>query len=122
MLLADILHSCTDEGVAAAAVASIGGPFAAAVRAEAARAGVSVGALTASLVSSFARGASERDWRDLTAAMAGVDHPVLTGLQVMTERALRHRDRATRMRPLRDAIPAIHPAGFTFPQLFRCPG
>ena len=121
MLLADILHSCTDEGVAAAAVASIGGPFAAAVRAEAARVGMTVGALTASLVSGFARDASERDWRELSAAMAGADHPVLAGLQVMAERALRLRDRATRVRPVRDPVPALHPAGFTFPNLFRCP-
>ncbi|WP_237481620.1 hypothetical protein [Lichenibacterium dinghuense] len=121
MLLADILHSCADEGIAGAAVASIGGPFAAAVRAEADRAGLTVGALTASLVSGFARDASERDWRELTAAMAGADHPVLAGLQVMAERALRHRERATRVRPVRDAVPPLHPAGFTFPAPYRCP-
>lgn len=121
MLMADILHSCADEGIAAAAVASIGGPFAAAVRAEAGRAGLSVGALTASLVAGFARDASERDWRELSAAMAGVDHPVLAGLQAMAERALRHRERATRVRPARDALPPLHPAGFTFPMLHRCP-
>ena len=121
MVIADILHSCTDEGIATAAVASIGGPFAAAVRAEATRSGLSVGALTASLVSGFARGASERDWRELSAAMAGADHPVLTGLQAMAERALRDRERATRVRPARDAAPALHPGGFTFPTLCRCP-
>lgn len=120
MLVADILHSCADEGVAAAAVASIGGPFAAAVRAEADRCGLSVGALTASLVSGFAREASERDWHDLTAAMAGTDHPVLSGLQAMAERALRQRERATRVRPSRDAVPAL-PSGPTFPIRFRCP-
>ena len=121
MLMADILHSCADEGIAAAAVASIGGPFAAAVRAEAGRTGLTTGALTASLVSGFARDASERDWRELTAAMAGADHPVLAGLQAMAESALRHRERATRVRPVRDAAPALHPAGFTFPTLYRCP-
>ena len=121
MLMADILHSCTDEGIAAAAVASIGGPFAAAVRAEAERTGLTVGALTASLVSGFARDASERDWRELSAAMAGADLPVLAGLQAMAERALHHRERATRVRPVRNGVPALHPAGFTFPTLFRCP-
>ena len=121
MLMADILHSCTDEGIAAAAVASIGGPFAAAVRAEASRVGLTVGALTASLVSGFARDASERDWRELSAAMAGADLPVLAGLQAMAERALRHRERATRVRPPHDSVPALHPAGFTFPTLYRCP-
>lgn len=121
MLMADILHSCTDEGIAAAAVASIGDPFAAAVRAEADSAGLSVGALTASLVSGFARDASERDWRELSTAMTGADQPVLAGLQAMTERALSHRERATRVRPLRDAVPAGPAGGFTFPTLFRCP-
>lgn len=119
MLMAEILHSCTDEGIAAAAVASIGGPFAAAVRAEAARSGLSVGSLTASLVSGFARDASERDWRELGAAMAGTDQPVLAGLQAMAERTLRHQERATRVRPERSGGPALHPAGFTVPTLFR---
>ena len=121
MLMADILHSCTDEGIAAAAVASIGGPFASAVRAEADRTGLTVGALTASLVSGFARDASERDWRELGAAMAGVDQPVLVGLRAMAERALRHRERATRVRPSREPLDRLHPAGFTFPTLHRCP-
>ena len=120
MLMADILHSCTDEGIAAAAVASIGGPFAAAVRAEAERAGLTVGAFTASLVSGFARHASERDWRELSLAMAGADHPVLAGLQGMTERALRQGERATRIRPMRDAAAGFHPGGFAFPTLYRC--
>ena len=112
MLMADILHSCTDEGIAAAAVASIGGPFAAAIRAEAARSGLTVGALTASLVSGFARDASERDWRDLSGAMAGADHPVLSGLQAMAERALQNRERATRLRPARDVRPAGQAGAF----------
>ena len=121
MLMADILHSCTDDGIAAAAVASIGGAFAAAVQAEADRSGLTVGALTSSLVSGFAREASERDWRELSAAMAGADHPVLTGLQAMAEGALRHRERATRVRPARDAVPALHSGGRTSPFAFRCP-
>ncbi len=121
MLMADILHSCTDEGIAAAAVASIGGSFAAAVRAEADRAGLTVGALTASLVSGFARDASERDWRELGAAMVGADQPVLTGLQAMAESTLRHRERATRVRPLREPPDRLPPAGFAFPTFHRCP-
>ena len=111
MLMADILHSCADEGVAAAAVASIGGQFAAAIGAEASRADLSVGALTSSLVASFARGASERDWRDLAAAMAGADHPVLSGLQAMAEHSLRHSECATRAKPIRDPRPATLPEG-----------
>ena len=121
MLMAEILHSCTDEGIAAAAVASIGGSFAAAVRAEAESAGLSVGALTASLVSGFARDASERDWRELSVAMAGADQPVLAGLQAMAERALRHRARAARVRPLRGALPSQHLGGLPGPTLPRGP-
>ncbi|MGI3900242.1 MAG: hypothetical protein ACRYGP_21260 [Janthinobacterium lividum] len=105
MLIADILHSCTDEGVARAAVASIGGAFAAAVRAEADRVGLGVGAFMASLVSEFARHATERDWRDISAAMSGCDHPVLSGLQALAERGLRHRDCATRLRTEQDVRP-----------------
>lgn len=119
MLMADILHSCTDEGIAAAAVASIGGPFAMTVRTEADRRGVSVGALTASLVSSFARNASERDWRDLMLAMAGSDVPVLTGLQAMAERALRHRDAVARPRTARDSFAVGRPGAVSpTPALF----
>lgn len=109
MLIADILHSCTDEGVARAAVASIGGAFAAAVRAEAERAGLSVGAFTAYLVADFARNATERDWRDISAAMSGSDHPVLTGLQALAERGLRRRDCSARLRPDRDVRPEHRP-------------
>ena len=118
MLMAEILHSCTDEGIAAAAVASIGGPFAAAVGAEAERSGLSIGALTASLVASFARDASERDWRELSIAMAGADHPVLKGLQAMAERALRHREHATRVRPPRGALRALQPGSLAGPCVF----
>jgi hypothetical protein len=115
MLMADLLHSCTDEGIAAAAVASIGGPFARSIRAEAERRGLSVGALTASLVSGFARNASERDWRDLALAMAGSDVPVLTGLEAMANRALRHRDAAARPYPTRSAVPVGRPDAVAWP-------
>ncbi len=88
MLVADILHSCADVGVAEAAVASIGGDFAESLRAEASHIGVSVGALTVALVSSFTIDATERDWRQLMAALAGEDHPVLSGLRTIPERML----------------------------------
>ena len=120
MLVADILHSCADEAVAAAAVASVGGAFAAAVRAEAGRCGLSAGKLTASLVAGFARDASERDWRGLAAAMTGTDQPVLAGLQFMAERGLRLR--ATAIRAPHDASPpAPLPDRFARPAADRCP-
>ena len=98
-----------------------GGAFAAAIRAEADRCGLTVGALTASLVSGFARDASERDWRELSAAMEGADHPVLAGLQAMAERALRHRDRATRVRAARDGVATMSFGGLGLPAAHRCP-
>ncbi len=119
MLVADILHSCTDEGIADAAVASIGGDFAARLRAEASRSGLSVGALTSSLVARFARDATERDWRDLAFATAGVDQPVLNGLQAIAERMLDRRDVAARRPPLRDALPPLRP--IAPPMAFCCP-
>ena len=119
MLVADILHSCTDEGIAGAAVASIGGGFAARIRAEAARTGLSVGALTSSLVARFARDATERDWRDLAFATAGADQPVLSGLQAIAERMLARRDVAAPRPSLRDAVPPPRPAAP--PIAFCCP-
>ena len=83
MLIADILHSCSDEGIAEAAVTSIGGSFACDMRAEAARSNQTLGALASSLVRGFANGASERDWRDLRAAMRGSEVPVLSGLSLI---------------------------------------
>ena len=119
MLVADILHSCTDEGIAGAAVASIGGDFAARLRSEAARSGLSVGALTSSLVVRFARDANERDWRDLALATAGVDQPVLSGLRAIAERMLARRDVAARRPPSRDAASVSRP--LAPPMAFCCP-
>lgn len=53
--------------------------------------------------------------------MTGADQPVLAGLQAMAERALRQRERATRIRPVRDAAAPLHPAGFAFLTLYRRP-
>ncbi len=86
MLVSDLLHSCANEGVAEAAVASIGGALAARLRAEAGERGMSVGALVSSLVRAFAREASERDWRHLATAVRGQDLPVLSGLDVIVNR------------------------------------
>lgn len=87
MLVSDLMHSCAHEGVAEAAMASIGGPLAARVQAEAHVSGTSVGALVAARVRSFARDASERDWRDLADAVRGHDFPVLSGLGVIVSRS-----------------------------------
>ncbi len=83
MLVSDLLHSCANEGVAEAAVASIGGSVASTMQAEAQERGVSVGFLAAGFVRSFAREATERDWRDLVEAVRNQDAPVLSGLRVI---------------------------------------
>ena len=88
MIVADILHSLSDKAVAEAAVISIGGDFAATMKSQAARSGMTVGGLTVSLVSGFAVAASERDWRVLMSKMTGQDHPVLAGLRVIAEHML----------------------------------
>ena len=88
MIVADILHSLSDKAVAEAAVVSIGGDFAASMKSQAARRGMTVGGLTVALVSGFAVAASERDWRGLVSRISGQDHPVLTGLRVIVEHML----------------------------------
>ena len=93
MLIADILHSCSDEGIAQAAVTSIGGSFAREMRAEAARSEQALGAFAASLVRGFANGASERDWRDLKAATRGSEVPVLGGLALIATTMMARRTR-----------------------------
>lgn len=86
MLVSDLLNSCANEGVAEAAVASIGGALAVRMQFEAEEHGVSVGALVSTRVRDFQRHASERDWRDLAEALRGQDFPVLSGLGVIMTR------------------------------------
>ena len=86
MLVSDLLHSCANDRVAAAAVSSIGGDFALHVQNLADDEGASVGSYTARVVRAFAMGATEREWRDLVFAVRGQDHPVLAGLQVIIGR------------------------------------
>ena len=83
MLVSDLLHSCANDRVAEAAISSIGGPFASRLQREAESHGVSLGGLASGRVRTFARQASERDWRDLARAVRNQDFPVLTGLQVI---------------------------------------
>ena len=93
MLIADILHSCSDEGIAQAAVTSIGGSFARDMRAEAARSDLTLGGFAASLVRRFAIDATERDWRDLRAATRGSEVPVLSGLALIATTMMARRPR-----------------------------
>lgn len=88
MLVSDILHSCAHRHVAEAAVMSIGGEFATAVRQRAETEGLSVGDFTAARVQRFSLQASERDWRSLNAQMRGADLALLSGLRVVMQRMM----------------------------------
>lgn len=87
MLVSDLFHSCAHEGVAEAALASIGGVLAAKVQAEARARGITVGSLVSTRVRDFRRDASEREWRELANALRGHDFPVLSGLGVIMTRS-----------------------------------
>ena len=88
MLVSEVLHSCAHRHVAEAAVLSIGGEFAMAVRQRAQHAGLSVGDFTAARVQQFSRRASERDWRLVTAQMHGEDLALLSGLRIVMQRMM----------------------------------
>ena len=88
MLVSDILRSCTHRHVAAAAIASIGGDFAAKVQRSADGEGLSIGDFTAGRVRSFTGRASERDWRIVAARMQGQDLALLSGLEVLMTRMM----------------------------------
>lgn len=88
MLVSDILRSCTHRHVAAAAIASIGGDFAAAVQRRAAGEGLTVGDFTAARVRLFSGRAAERDWRMVAARMQGQDLALLSGLEVVMTRMM----------------------------------
>ncbi|MDX7949866.1 hypothetical protein P7D22_01580 [Lichenihabitans sp. Uapishka_5] len=94
MRVSDILTSCAHHHVAAAAVASIGGDFAANVRRRANGAGVTIGDFTAERVRMFSGRASEGDWRVVAATMEGQDLALLSGLQVVMTRMMAEDGRA----------------------------
>jgi len=80
-LIAEIIHSCSHEKVAQAAVASLGPDFAGKVGATADAVGLSIGAFTARTVREFGRNVKEEEKQALRAIMARTDQPILTGLQ-----------------------------------------
>ena len=90
MLIADILNSCAHESVAEAAIGSIGGDFADRLRTLATRCDLSAGELAGKLVRRFAIDATERDWRQVTAAMDGKDMPLLCGLRAIISSMMRN--------------------------------
>lgn len=80
-LIAEIIHTCSNEKVAHAAVASMGSDFASKVGATAGTYGLSIGAFTARAVLHFEKIGGEQEKQALRAAMDGSDQPILSGLQ-----------------------------------------
>ena len=89
MIYREIVHTCSNSSVAGAAIDSIGGDFARAFKAEAARLDLSPGALGAKCVREFAFNADEVALQNVTAAADGSDLPVLMGLRYILERVVR---------------------------------
>jgi hypothetical protein len=88
MSIDEIVHTCSNEHVARAAVASIGISFASRVRFVADLLGVSVGAFTARTVRTFGAEASVGARREVMRAMIRSDQPILRGLEAILEREL----------------------------------
>jgi hypothetical protein len=95
----EIIHTCSNEKVAQAAVASIGFVFTLRVKTAADSHGLTVGGLAARIVREFGRTADECERKAVRGAMERSDHPILCGLRTILDRrietqsALDHADR-----------------------------
>jgi len=88
MVIADMIHSCSNIYVAEAAVCSIGGAFAERVNAAACRNGVNAGRFVAIVMRDFALRANDETLSGLRQKVAGADQPLLRGLVYVLEPAL----------------------------------
>ena len=82
-LIAEIIHTCSHEKVAQAAVSSMGSAFAGKVGMSAGACGLSIGAFTARAVLEFDASSGEAERQAIRTAMDGADQPILTGLQLI---------------------------------------
>jgi hypothetical protein len=82
-LIAEIIHTCSHEKVAQAAVVSMGSAFAGKVGMSAGACGLSIGAFTAQAVREFGKSSGETERQAIRNAMYGADQPILTGLQLI---------------------------------------
>jgi hypothetical protein len=95
MILREIVHTCSNPHVARAALASIGGDFAADFADRASRRNMPVGVLAARLVKEFSVKAAEEEWDGVDEAVRGADQPILSGLRYILSHGLREKyDRA----------------------------
>jgi len=90
-LIAEIIHTCSHEKVAQAAVASMGSGFADKVGVTAGANGLSIGAFTARAVREFEKIGGEQEKHALRQAMNGSDQPILAGLQHILEPIIEYR-------------------------------
>lgn len=88
MLVADMMHSCSNDKVAKVAVACIGGSFADRVQACARENGLNSGKYVSLVVRHFARRADSRAYAKLSEKIAGADQPLLQGLRYIVESAM----------------------------------
>jgi hypothetical protein len=88
MVIADMIHSCSNADVAEAAVWCIGGDFAERVHAAARKNGVDAGRFVSIVMRDFARRASKETLAGLSRKIAGDDQPLLRGLVHVVEPAL----------------------------------
>ena len=88
MRIEEITKTCSNEGVASAAIASMDETFALRVTSEARERGLSPGAFAVRTVRRFADTAGEGERQAVRRAMDGADQPVLTGLRRIIEPAL----------------------------------
>jgi hypothetical protein len=84
-LIAEIIHTCSHEKVAQAAVASLGSEFAGKVGVTAETFGLSIGAFAARAVREFEKSVGEKEKKALRAVMDRTDQPILTGLQAILQ-------------------------------------
>ncbi len=89
MMIADLIHSCSNANVAEAAVACVGGGFAERVAAVAVKNGMNVGRFVAAVVRDFGRRADDQAIDALRRKIAGTDQPLLQGLVFVVEPILR---------------------------------
>ena len=91
MILREIVHTCSNPHVARAALASIGGDFAADFAARASRRNMPVGVLAARLVEEFSVEAAEQERDGVDEAARGADQPILSGLRYILSHSLREK-------------------------------
>jgi hypothetical protein len=84
----EVIHTCSNEKVAEAALISLGGAFAKIVDVAAARRGVQLGRFVAELARDFERYMGTCVWARAEQSMRGADQPVLVGLYIVLAHGL----------------------------------